>query len=183
MKRNLNKDHALALGCAVLALVIALAWVPLDTDSGILETVRRRVSIGDSAAPTLAAGFVLLGALLLALEARRGAHEITIEPRNLGFLAVLLAVIAVALVAMRFAGPLTAGLLSDTDYRFLRIEAPWKYLGFLLGGVTLVAGLIALVEGRITLRALAVGLAATLVLIAAYDLSFDNLMLPPNGDF
>ena len=64
----------------------------------------------------------------------------------------------------------------------MRDTAPWKYIGFILGGVVLIAGLIALVEGRVSLRGVVLGLMATFALIVVYDLPFDDLLLPPNGD-
>ncbi len=82
---------------------------------------------------------------------------------------------------MRFAGPLAAAF-TESGYRPLRDTIPWKYIGFIAGGTCLVAGLKALVEGRVTMRGVVIGLAACLVLIALYDLPFDDLLLPPNGD-
>ena len=102
---------------------------------------------------------------------------------NLIFVLKLFALLIVALAAMRWIGPLTVeALVADHDYRALRDERPWKYLGFLFGGTGLVAGLMALMEGHLTRRGLLVGLCATLALIALYDLPFEDLLLPPNGD-
>ena len=46
----------------------------------------------------------------------------------------------------------------------------------------LVAGLIALIEGRLRPRTLLIGALAALALIVLYDLPFEDLQLPPNGD-
>ena len=83
---------------------------------------------------------------------------------------------------MRWAGPALAGLLTDEGYRPLRDTAPWKYLGFLVGGSGMIAAMISLVEGRISRRAVLIGLVAAVALILVYDLPFDDLLLPPNGD-
>jgi len=45
-----------------------------------------------------------------------------------------------------------------------------------------VTGLIGLVEGRITMRGVVIGLGSAIVFIIIYDLPFDDLLLPPNGD-
>ena len=37
------------------AALVAFVWVPLDVETGLVEKVRRRIMIGDSLAPTLAA--------------------------------------------------------------------------------------------------------------------------------
>jgi hypothetical protein len=37
----------LVAGRITVAALIALVWAPLDADTGLIETVRRRVSIGD----------------------------------------------------------------------------------------------------------------------------------------
>ena len=64
---------------------------------------------------------------------------------------------------MIWTGPLAVALFGvDDSYRNLRDTAPWKYLGFILGGVGLVAALISLVEHRVTLRAALLGTSATL---------------------
>jgi hypothetical protein len=83
---------------------------------------------------------------------------------------------------MRWFGPVLAGVLMEGGYRPLRDTAPWKHLGFLFGGAGMIAAMISMVEGRVTLRAVLVGLAAAIGLIIIYDLPFDDLLLPPNGD-
>ncbi|MEL7346042.1 MAG: hypothetical protein AAFN59_14500, partial [Pseudomonadota bacterium] len=52
----------------VLAVVAIFVWIPLDTDSSIIQKVRGRQTIGDALAPTVAAAFLLLGGLLLVLR-------------------------------------------------------------------------------------------------------------------
>ena len=88
---------------------------------------------------------------------------------------------------MLFVGPLAVlvfSLLSgaEQEYRLLRDTVPWKYLGFIAGGTLAVTTTVSLLEGRFTLRALLVGLVAVAAMIAIYDLPFDDLLLPPNGD-
>ncbi|MDJ0825757.1 MAG: hypothetical protein QNJ16_09670 [Rhodobacter sp.] len=176
----------LSLGSIGFALVLGLVWAPLDSGTGLIETVRRQVTIGDALAPTLAAGMIGLGGVLV-LAQRRAPDPGGLGPANLGFLLRFLAVIAVAFALMRWTGPVAVTLANvavadDLTYRALRDTAPWKYLGFFAGGSFLIATLISAVEGRPTLRAVLIAAATTLALIAVYDLPFDDLLLPPNGD-
>ena len=165
----------------VFGLVIALLWAPLDSETGIALKVRGRWSIGDALAPTVA-GVVLIvaGAGLLAGALRRPRPP-SIHMSNLGFLVSFAVRVALALAVMRFAGPLAAELMVG-DYRPLRDEMPWKYIGFVCGGGLLIFGLIALVERRLSLRRLALALGVALGLALIYDLPFEDLLLPPNGD-
>lgn len=178
-----RKRANVVLGLAVLsaALIIAFVWVPMDTASGMIERVRRQVNIGDALAPTLAAGFLGLGGVLVALfERPETAAKIT--RHNIRYLFVFLAILIVGFLIMRWLGPALGGLLTEEGYRPLRDTTPWKHLGFVFGGTFVVAGLIAFIEGRVTLRGVLIGFGATLALIAVYDLPFDDLLLPPNGD-
>ena len=176
---------ALLLGllCVAFALLLAFVWVPMDTDSGLIEKIRRRVSIGDALAPTVAAAFIGLGGLLVLIGGRGPDQAATLTGANLRFLAWFLALLIGSFLVMRHAGPALGWLTGqETEYRLLRDTAPWKWVGFATGGFVLVFGLISIVEGRISLRAGLVGVAAVLVLIAVFDLPFDDLLLPPNGD-
>lgn len=176
----------LSAGCVAVAAAIALAWAPLDTDTGMIETVRRRVSIGDALAPTLAAGFIGLGGVLVFFQ-KRDPLPSGVSVANLRFLAAFLGMFAVGFALMRWTGPLAvavADMFTDRDmtYRALRDTGPWKYIGFLTGGTFLVATMIAVIEGRLTRRAVLIAVVAISALIALYDLPFDDFALPPNGD-
>jgi len=85
---------------------------------------------------------------------------------------------------MRYSGPLLLHVFEggDTEYRLLRDTAPWKYIGFIVGGVWLIVSLIVLNERRLRWQHFLIALTAVLVLIAFYDLPFEDLLLPPNGD-
>ena len=167
----------LGLVSLVLALVVIFLWIPLDTDTGLIEKVRRRVTIGDALAPTIAACFVVVGGGLLVLAERNAADQPGLTSGNLRHVLWVLGLVALALLLMRWAGPLLM-----EDYRLLRATTPWKWVGFVLGGTILVTGLISAIERRLSLRALLIGVAATGVLIVLFDLPFDDLLLPPNGD-
>ena len=73
-------------------------------------------------------------------------------------------------------------LFADDEYRLLRDTVPWKYVGFASGGFVIVAGASSVVEGRFSRSAALAGIVAVLLIIALYDLPFDDLLLPPNGD-
>lgn len=185
---QLSRDQDLGLVSLLFAALLVFVWVPLDVDSGYIEKVRRQISIGDALAPTVAGAFLLIGGLgLLLFGGKRGEIEEPIDFLALRFAGLLFAVYFVSFLAMLFVGPLAVlvfSLLSgaEQEYRLLRDTVPWKYLGFVAGGTLAVTTTVSLLEGRFTLRALLVGLVAVAAMIAIYDLPFDDLLLPPNGD-
>lgn len=179
MAERLGFATWLGLSFLALAGVIVLVWVPLDTDTGLVETVRRRLVVGDALAPTLAGVIIGLGGVLTAL---RPGSQATPDRDNLRYAIGLLVVFAVGLGLMRWTGPALAALLSEADYRVLRDTAPWKYTGFLTGGTVLVGTLIAFGEGRLRPRSFVIAAIACLAMILVYDLPFEDLLLPPNGD-
>ncbi|MBC6408333.1 MAG: hypothetical protein GDA40_09600 [Rhodobacteraceae bacterium] len=173
----------LGLVCLAFAALVAFVWVPLDATTGLVEKIRNRLVIGDGLAPTVAAVFVGLGGALLALAERKSPQQGGIARRNLLFLGVALGIVVAGVLVMRYAGPAAVALLGgERDYRLLRDTTPWKHIGFVLGGVVIVGGLIAQIEGRFRPSHLWIGLAVVLMLILLYDLPFDDLLLPPNGD-
>lgn len=186
MQTSARTNRLLALACIAAALLIAFVWVPFDTDSGLIEKVRRRVIVGDALAPTMAAAVIGLGGLLVLLQ-RPETYPFGVSLANLGFLAALLLSFMLCFALMRWAGPAVVALanlfsVEDMTYRALRDTAPWKHVGFVLGNSALITAMIAAVEGRPSRRALLIGILASLGLIALYDLPFDDLLLPPNGD-
>ena len=48
-------------------------WIPADVESGVVETFRRRIVIGDAMAPTAVAVGMIVAAFLLAASAVSGA--------------------------------------------------------------------------------------------------------------
>ena len=164
--------------CLAFALALIFIWVPLDTGSGLVEKVRRKLIIGDALAPTVAGAILMLGAILLWL---RPSSTAALSRTNWIWIVSLLALFALSLLTMRYAGPLLAAGV-DGGYRPLRATPPWSYLGFVLGGTMLIGALTGLVNRQQSLRDYAIGLAAALVIALLYDLPFDDLILPPNGD-
>lgn len=170
----------LSIGCIGFALLLALVWAPMDSGSGLIHKVRRQVSIGDALAPTLAAAIIGLGGVMVFFQ-RNAKNQFGLTRANLLFMLRFLLILAIGFALMRWSGPLIASMF-DADYRVLRDTAPWKYIGFFVGGSLIITALIASTEGRLSLRAICIAVAATMTLIALYDLPFDDLLLPPNGD-
>lgn len=181
----------LGLFALALSTIVVFVWIPLDVDTGLFEKVRRSVQIGDAFAPTIAASLIGLGGVFV-LFARSSQQSTTGSARsashsllgNLVYALVLLLILAIGLGLMRYAGPVVVGWVNadSAEYRLLRDTIPWKYIGFILGGTFLVTALIAWTERKLTLVHVLIGIGATLILIALYDLPFDDLLLPPNGD-
>lgn len=177
----------LGLLCIAFAAVLIFVWIPLDTDSGIVEKVRGRLNIGDALAPTVAAGFILVGGLLLLIFERNTEDQPTLTKSHFTFFLSSSAIIIVGFGIMRYAGPAVVEISNlfrtePTEYRLLRATPGWKHIGYVLGGVTIVSGIVAIVEHKMSRRALLTGIVAVIVLIAVFDLPFEDLLLPPNGD-
>ena len=124
--------------------------------------MRRHWVIGDSLAPTLAAGFVLVGAVLILLFEKRDEAQFTMAAAQFVFFLKLTIVILVALSVMRHLGPILVNTYAamsglDLEYRLLRDVIGIKHIGFLIGGMIMVGGMIAVVEGRLSRRALMIG--------------------------
>ena len=182
-------------GAVAISLLVVFVWIPLDIETGLIEKVRRSVILGDAFAPTISGALIGFGGLLC-LVSNNSAAPLGRNPEaresfasyaakhHLVHIAVMLCLFVVCLTLMRYAGPIAVRYLHDgpIEYRLLRDTVPWKYIGFVVGGTGLVTGLIAWTERQLKLRHILIGLAATFVLIAAYDLPFDDLLLPPNGD-
>lgn len=180
-KLNFNPDFKIGIGGLLAGCLILLVWIPLDVETGLIEKVRSQVTIGDALAPSLAALVLILGGLLLIYQSFRASGRINLSWQNLTYVVLLLAMLGLSMAVMRWAGPFSAFLFS-ADYRSLRDTVPWKYIGYFLGGVTMVFGLISMIEGRMRWRTLIISILAVVFLIIVYDLPFDNLLLPPNGD-
>ena len=178
MRSEFSKDKLLAIIFMITALVIIFIWVPMDTGTGIIGKVRRKFIIGDALAPSVAGVILLAGATLLFF---RPSNKATLKQHHLVWVAGLTVLFILSFSVMRYAGPITASLF-DLEYRNLRTTIPWNYIGFLLGGTGLVGGLTSIVEKRILKRHYVIAFGASLTIALFYDLPFEDLLLPPNGD-
>ncbi len=169
-----------------LSLFILFVWIPLDISSGLFEKVRRSVVLGDAFAPAVAAGLIGIGGLLLLVfPHHRAARTPDLSMMDhVRHAAGIVIILALSLGLMRYAGPFLVSVVfqGDPEYRLLRDTQPWKYIGFVLGGTCLITSLITWVEGRFRMAHWVVAMAVVAVLILLYDLPFDDLLLPPNGD-
>nr|WP_228028369.1 hypothetical protein [Donghicola mangrovi] len=180
---KLTPSRVLGVLVTLLAVLALLVWVPNDTVSGFVQSKRGRVSIGDAMAPALAFGLMALSGVLILWEERTAKTPGPSDRRGPTFVAVLLGICVGAFAIMIWAGPLAVAVFAtDETYRNLRDAMPWKHIGFAIGGTGLVTALITLVESRFSWFALLIGVATVTVLIGVFDLAFDDLLLPPNGD-
>ncbi|GAA0785381.1 hypothetical protein E1180_18300 [Roseibium denhamense] len=179
------RDIAIGLGCVGLALLILLIWIPADVDTGIVDVWRRNVRIGDAMLPSFATAGVLFAGVGVMMRALLGLPGTPIRPVSPAFGLAVAAILAATILLFLYTGPLLTALFHDaeTTYREIRHLAPWKYAGVVAGGTFLVFALICLVRHEIRLRSLVIALVSTLVMAAVYDLPFDGLLLPPNGDY
>lgn len=182
----------IAVVCLGLALLSLFVWVPFDSDTPPIYTFRRQTYIGDAMLPMVAAaGIVICAAVHLLMSFRRppSAEEAPPFDGMTGILFVsLFAIVASALAVMFWAGPAALAAFGPSGeepvtYRQMRGAAPWKYIGFILGGFILVFGITSLIEGRMSWTRALYALLAVVVLILIFDIPFDTLLLPPNGDF
>ena len=177
-----NSDFYLGLGGLLIGGLILFVWIPLDVETGWIEKVRSQIVIGDAMAPSLAALVLMIGGLLTMLQSWRTQGDVRVNIDSLKFIALLLVLLGLSMAVMRWAGPLTAQIF-QADYRNLRDTVPWKYIGYVLGGVLMIFGLVGTMEHRLRWRVLIISIVAVLAMMLVYDLPFENLLLPPNGDF
>lgn len=187
-----SADIWIAIVCLALALAAFFIWVPLDSETPPIYTFRRQTYIGDAMLPTVsAAGIAIFAALHLIVSLRRREtieHEPPFDVLTAVFFALFALIMAAALAALYWTGPLAVSLFGPggeepITYRQLRTTVPWKYLGFVIGGFIMVFGITSLIEGRISVKRVLSTLFAIVLLILVFDVPFDTLLLPPNGDF
>lgn len=136
--------------------------------------------IGDSLGPIVAGVVLAFGGLLTALKPKKASGSL--QQSNLAWIAYLLIVMSVSLALIRYSGPAIAGLLTEDGYRPLRDAFPWKYIGHLIGGTLMVSALIGLTVQRSQWSHWVLGLCAALAIALVFDIPFEDLLLPPNGD-
>ena len=182
---HIRSDIWLGLLILAFALISIFLWIPLDSETGFIEKVRNRYIIGDSFAPTLASILMALSALNMIVIVKSGKHDFDLTAaRSLFF---FMMIFAGCLVLMRYAGPATISVIDlfttqDWTYRLLRGTLPYRYIGFLIGGTTLIAGLGWFMDGQISRRIIIRSFIIAFLVAAVFDLPFEDIILPPNGD-
>ena len=184
---NITKHRATGAVVCLFGVAAMLFWLPNDVDSGLVEKVRRRYQIGDMLAPAMALSVMLAGGVWLVLSGDRATVGRIAAPARA--IAMFLGLVGASLLLMRFAGPAAvwiaeaAGLVeAGTGYRPLRDTLPWKFIGFLAGGTMMIWALSAYTDNVWSWRRLGIGFLVALAIGAAFDLPFEDLILPPNGD-
>ena len=190
MRRGVTTDLVLAVVMAAFAVLTLAVWIPADIETGIIETFRRQTFLGDAFIPVLAAGGVLVSSAILIIghffrPPADAPQPSRLDGEGIGFLAILAGIVAVSLVLIFYAGPVAVSLFADEDstYRLLRETPPYKYVGFVLGGFTMIFGAISMIEGKILAKRAIAALVGVGVLLLVFDVPFDKLLLPPNGDY
>lgn len=182
----------IGFGFLVLSLVAVFVWVPFDSETPPIYEFRRNTYIGDAMLPMVAAsGIVLCAAVHCFLSFRRRddkGGDGPLDAMTFIFFAAVGGICVSSFALMYWAGPAAVALFGPSGeeavtYRQLRGTVPWKYIGFILGGFTLVFGITSLIEGRLSAKRALSSLLAVIVLILIFDVPFDTILLPPNGDF
>jgi|TARA_B100000315_G_scaffold251951_1_gene287719 hypothetical protein len=186
------------IGLAVFFIIASaftlFVWIPLDIETGVIETFRRRVNIGDAMAPTVMAAGILVVSIIMGVMAvlrpveDAKSPEEGLDRQSFAFLLRLIIALGAGLALMFYTGPLVVDLINAMGgeigtYRLLKDTIPYKFIGYIIGGFVLVFGTIRVIENRFSLTAAWVAIIAVLVLTFLYKVPFDNLLLPPNGDF
>ena len=187
MKLVLNRDVIFAATSALFSAACLLIWIPTDIETGMIETFRRQTSIGDAFLPVIACAAILASSLISLVMALRQPSDTLMDGpgfvrKDVQFMILVLAIAALALALMYWLGPLST-VFAEGGYRQLRATFPFKYIGYFVGGTLLQILLMRLVEGRFSLQRSVIAAATTLSLILLFDVPFDTLLLPPNGDW
>jgi len=182
----------LAIFFILASLLTLFVWIPIDIETGVVETFRRRVTIGDAMAPTVAAAAILLVAIVMGILAVARPVENSsdvkegLDKQSFVFLTRLVVVVSIGLVLMVYLGPMVVDLINTLggeigSYRNLRATYPYKLIGYVVGGFVLIFGIISTVENRFSMNGALASIIAVVVITMLYEVPFDNLLLPPNG--
>lgn len=196
----------LALFCIAFAAFALLYWIPTDIETGVLEKERRVWVIGDGMGPFFLSVCMIILSVIMAFGSLRvllrgepapdagplkevalGDIDGGLSAENFTFLFRVLAIVIASMLLINWVGPLTAMGLKAIGhdvgtYRQLVATVPYKYLGFIAGGFVMVFGLISMIVGRMTMAGFLTAVFTIAALIILYDVPFDQLLLPPNGD-
>ncbi len=197
-KRSAPDPWDIGFGAVVLAgaLLALFVWFPADIPTGFFHiNAIGREEPGDAFFPIILALLLLvLSVLHLGTSFYRSWHGRAVPPtgeltaHNFKFLGAFMVIMAVSLAIMYWLGPLTVAALNiigwlDASYRALSDTAPYKFIGYVVGGFAMTITLIAWTEGRIR-RASVLSVLITLVIaILIFDLLLKNVLLPPNADY
>ena len=72
---------------------------------------------------------------------------------------------------------------TDAQYRHLTDTPPYKYIGYVTGGLVMSLTLIGWTEGRLRRSAVIAVISVLVVAIVVFDGLLTNVLLPPNAEF
>ena len=177
----------------LFSLVTLGVWIPSDVETGLIETSRYATNIGDALYPSFIAillCFLSVALLMQEYLIKQSTDEnVPNDDKSYELFYTIFTIFTILLISMLLivsAGNVLTKItniigITDNTYRQLSATAPYKYTGISLGGFFLVFSLISWVQQEITLRAAGIAAGMVLILIFAYDVPFDTLLLPPNG--
>lgn len=183
-KRNLW-DLGFGLTVLVFGIVALFVWFPNDIRGGFIErSPAGRPEPGDTFFPVLLVSAMMVLAAIQVVRAWLSPSPATevLTGENLRFLIFFLIVFGVGIALMRWTGPVVVQVLDVGSYRNLSDTMPWKYIGYLTGGLWLGVGIIVWIEGRIRLMPLMVVCTMLVALILIFDVALGTVRLPPNAD-
>jgi len=185
-----NPDFTIGMLSVIFGLFLFFVWIPNDVETDVIEKVRFQTRIGDSLAPSIAAFIIFFSGIVLTVQSLFKDGHVEFSGGNVKYIFLLLSIMVVSINLMHWSGYLIVELLKNsglmdeaTSYRVLRDTAPWKYIGFVLGGAFFSFTLTCMMERAVRWKSFIISLLAIAVLIIIYDVPFDNILLPPNGDF
>lgn len=185
-------QRGFALVMTLGAIVALVVWFPNDIRGGFIETNQVGTAApGDAFFPVMLAILILILSAGLLANSFLGASG---QPRlgylsvsNFVFIGKIFAAVAIGLTLMTWLGPLTVlaqNSLTDSDatYRALSDTAPYKYIGYIGGGMFISLMLIRYAAGSISKRSILVVLLVIAALVLALDGLLTNVQIPPNAD-
>lgn len=188
----------IGFGVVVLAgsLLAIFVWFPADIKGGFFNTTPiGRVEPGDAFFPViLSATLAFLSVLQITISLIKGSPSPSpgslgkLTPHNIRFLIIFLSICAVGLAIMFLLGPAVVWIMrelnmTDAEYRYLTDTAPYKYIGFVVGGFLMTVTLIAWTEGRVRPAGIIAVLSVLIVAIVVFDVLLTNVLLPPNAEY
>lgn len=194
---DIRWDVGFSATLAAFAAVALFVWFPRDIAGGfIVRNAVGKIGPGDAFFPVLLASAILILSLLdLALNGVRSARNVPpastvgrLTFGNLVFLVRFHAAVLAGLIVMFWLGPalvavqneLTGGAL---QYRQLADAVPYKYVGFVAGGLIVTLPTIAWAERRWSVRSALIALFVVVMMIVVFDVLLKNVQLPPNADY
>lgn len=186
MIKTLSSNRLLGALILAFALCCLFLWMPNDIDTGLVETVRRRNVIGDSLAPAVA---ILLTAIAAIALISQSHDEAFIQSEGDGAIAFgfVIITLTITLLTMRYAGPLLIHFATfftedELTYRNLRNMRPLKYVGFVGGGTFLMCSFSHFMDRSLTYKRGLLFFIISITIALFFDLPFEDILLPPNGD-